>query len=56
MPSTNAADHDLPTSPLFWTHVSPYGRFELDMNAHLDLAAAVAAPLPGPRSGEPATV
>ncbi|WP_173867936.1 hypothetical protein SALCHL_000050 [Streptomyces albus subsp. chlorinus] len=26
-------------SPPFWTHVNPYGRFELDMNSHLDLAA-----------------
>jgi TnpA family transposase len=26
-------------SPLFWTHVNPYGRFTLDMGAHLDLAA-----------------
>ncbi|MFF6888947.1 Tn3 family transposase [Streptomyces sp. NPDC012421] len=26
-------------SPLFWTHVNPYGRFELDMNSHLALAA-----------------
>ncbi|MFD7054802.1 Tn3 family transposase [Streptomyces mirabilis] len=25
-------------SPLFWTHVNPYGRFELGMNSHLDLA------------------
>lgn len=41
---------------LFWTHVNPYGRFELNMNAHLNLAAAAVAPLPGPRSGEPATV
>lgn len=24
-------------SPLFWTHVNPYGRFELDMNNRLDL-------------------
>ncbi|MER7442826.1 Tn3 family transposase [Micromonospora avicenniae] len=24
-------------SPLFWTHVNPYGRFEPDMNSHLDL-------------------
>ncbi|MCO6008414.1 transposase [Actinoallomurus purpureus] len=30
-------------SPLFWTHVNPYGRFELDMNSHLDLVAAVVA-------------
>ncbi|MFE4540833.1 Tn3 family transposase [Streptomyces scopuliridis] len=36
-------------SPLFWTHVSPYGRFELDMNSHLALAAAVAT-LAGPRT------
>jgi hypothetical protein len=26
-------------SPLFWTHVNPYGRFTLDMGTHLDLAA-----------------
>jgi hypothetical protein len=25
-------------SPLFWTHVNPYGRFELGLNSHLDLA------------------
>ncbi len=36
-------------SPLFWTHVNACGRFELDMNSHLDLAAAVAT-LPGPRT------
>nr|WSX53752.1 Tn3 family transposase [Streptomyces sp. NBC_00974] len=24
-------------SPLFWTHVNPYGRFELDMDRHLHL-------------------
>ncbi|MFE9414110.1 Tn3 family transposase [Streptomyces griseofuscus] len=46
-------------SPLFWTHVNPYGRFELDMNSHLDLAAAESL-VPGPRTGperipEPAT-
>ncbi|WP_179890875.1 hypothetical protein [Streptomyces sp. or3] len=39
-----------------WTHMNPYGQVEVGMNAHLDLAAAAAAPLPGPRSGEPATV
>ncbi|MBQ0887472.1 Tn3 family transposase [Streptomyces sp. RM72] len=38
-------------SPLFWTDVHPYGRFELDMNSHLDLAATVAA-FPGPRTGQ----
>ncbi len=36
--------------------MNPYGQVEVGMNAHLDLAAAAAAPLPGPRSGEPATV
>jgi hypothetical protein len=35
-------------SPLFWTHVNPYGRFELDMNSHLALAT-VATMVPGPR-------
>lgn len=38
-------------SPLFWTHVNPYGRFELDMNSRLDLSAA--APIPAQRTGEP---
>ncbi|MEU3184012.1 Tn3 family transposase [Streptomyces sp. NPDC006923] len=28
-------------SPLFWTHVNPYGRFELDMNSRLDLDLGV---------------
>jgi hypothetical protein len=38
-------------SPLFWTHVNPYGRFELDMNSRLDLdLAATGATVPGPRS------
>jgi TnpA family transposase len=48
-------------SPLFWTHVNPYGRFELDMTSHLELAlATMAATVPGPRTapdtqpGEPA--
>ncbi|MEI5102959.1 Tn3 family transposase [Streptomyces sp. PmtG] len=37
-------------SPLFWTHVNPYGRFELDMNSHLALAAAASrCPAPAPR-------
>ncbi|MGW1893859.1 hypothetical protein ACWCP6_26935 [Streptomyces sp. NPDC002004] len=40
-------------SPPLWTHVNPYGRFELDMNSHLDLAAA-ASMVPGRRTA-PAT-
>ena len=24
-------------TPLFWTHINPYGRFTLDMTTHLDL-------------------
>ncbi|MEO3805290.1 Tn3 family transposase [Nonomuraea sp. B1E8] len=31
-------------SALFWTHLNLYGRFELDMNRHLELEA-VADPL-----------
>jgi len=27
-------------TPLFWTHVNPYGRFTLDMDSHLDLNPA----------------
>jgi hypothetical protein len=44
---TDADRRALP--PLFWTHVNPYGRFELDLTSHLDLAAA-AAIVPGPRT------
>ncbi|MFF1922814.1 Tn3 family transposase [Streptomyces sp. NPDC058221] len=36
-------------SPLFWTHVTPCGRFELDMNSHL-ARAATASTVPGPRT------
>lgn len=44
-------------SPLFWTHVNPYGRFELDMNSRLDLdLAARAATVPGPRRAAEVTV
>ncbi|MEV7489041.1 Tn3 family transposase [[Kitasatospora] papulosa] len=37
-------------SPLFWTHVNPYGRFELDMNSRLDLDLSIRATVPGPRA------
>lgn len=37
-------------SPLFWTHVNPYGRFELDMNPHFALAPVTAAKAPGQRT------
>jgi len=36
--------------PLFWTHVNPYGRFELDMNSRLDLDLPIRATMPGPRT------
>lgn len=26
-------------SPLFWSNINPYGRFRLDMDARIDLAA-----------------
>ena len=40
-------------SPLFWTHVNPYGRFELDMSSRLDLATTpVVAVVPGQRAGQ----
>jgi len=32
-------------TPLFWTHINPYGRFRLDMSSHLDLAATGTAPV-----------
>ncbi|MEU5630494.1 Tn3 family transposase [Streptomyces rishiriensis] len=35
-------------SPLFWTHVDPYGRFELDMNSRLDLDMSIRTTVPGP--------
>ncbi|GAA2638053.1 hypothetical protein [Streptomyces vastus] len=34
-------------SPPFWTHVNPYGRFEMDMSNRLGLT------LPQPRTGVP---
>ncbi len=38
-------------SPLFWTPVNPYGRFELDMHSHLALSLVPAsASVPGPRA------
>ncbi|MEV0039818.1 hypothetical protein [Streptomyces sp. NPDC050804] len=40
-------------SPLFWTHVNPYGRFELDMNSRLDLDLSLRVAVPGPRTGQP---
>lgn len=33
------ADERRALSPLFWTHINPYGRFRLDMDTRLDLAA-----------------
>ncbi|AUA17263.1 Tn3 transposase DDE domain protein [Streptomyces malaysiensis subsp. malaysiensis] len=36
-------------SLLFWAHVNPYGRFELDMTRHLDLDLTAQAALPAPR-------
>ncbi|WP_390882312.1 Tn3 family transposase [Streptomyces salinarius] len=40
-------------SPLFWTHVNPYGRFELDMNSRLELDLSITANVvPGPRRPE----
>ncbi|MEU0969071.1 Tn3 family transposase [Streptomyces sp. NPDC005917] len=37
-------------SPLLWTHVNPYGRFESDMNSRLDLDLSIRATVPGPRT------
>ncbi|MFE7484072.1 hypothetical protein [Streptomyces sp. NPDC057552] len=34
-------------TPLFWSHVRPYGEANLDMDARLNLAAAT---VPGPRA------
>jgi hypothetical protein len=46
-----ATEAPFPLCPLFWTHVNPYGRFELDMNTRLDLGLASAvATVPSPRS------
>ena len=30
-------DEQRALSPLFWTHINPYGRFQLDMTTRLDL-------------------
>ncbi|MFD4029535.1 Tn3 family transposase [Streptomyces sp. NPDC058637] len=45
---TNADRRGL--SPLFWTHVNPYGRFDLDMSCRLDLVTAPWCPAGGPGS------
>lgn len=37
-------------SPLFWTHVNLYGRFELDMNSRLDLDLSIRTTVPSPRT------
>ncbi|MFE9250091.1 Tn3 family transposase [Streptomyces sp. NPDC007088] len=37
-------------SPLFWTQVNRYGRFELDMNSRLDPDLSIRATVPGPRT------
>ncbi|MEV0695934.1 Tn3 family transposase [Streptomyces sp. NPDC050388] len=39
-------------SPLLWTHVNPYGRFELDMNDRLDLTQALTVPGPARRQAQ----
>lgn len=36
------ADERCGLSPLFWTHINPYGRFRLDIDTRLDLTAAPA--------------
>ncbi|MFE7979888.1 Tn3 family transposase [Streptomyces shenzhenensis] len=42
--------------PLFWTHVNPYGRFELDMHSRLGLdLTGRSATVPGPRTREDET-
>ncbi|MFE2875077.1 Tn3 family transposase [Streptomyces roseus] len=41
-------------SPLFWTHVNPYGPFELDTDSRLDLD--LAAPNPSERTDGPQPV
>ncbi|WP_406326575.1 hypothetical protein [Streptomyces sp. NBC_00203] len=33
-------------TPLFWSHVRPYGTFRLDMNKRLDLGPSAAVPQP----------
>ena len=35
-------------SPLFWTHINPYGRFHLDMTTRLDLSRALGTERFGP--------
>lgn len=43
-------------TPLFWTHVNLYGRFDLDMDTHLNLdqaLAAIGAAIPAQRSAAP---
>jgi len=39
---TLAAEDRWALSPLFWTHINPYGHFRLDMDTRLDLTTAAA--------------
>ncbi|MDT4929671.1 MAG: hypothetical protein QOF92_2538, partial [Pseudonocardiales bacterium] len=43
-------------TPLFWTHVNLYGKFDLDMSTRLDLAALPTIAVEGPREPMVATV
>jgi hypothetical protein len=54
-PTYRAIEDRRALSPLFWTHVNPYGRFELDMNSRLDLdlTARAARPRREGRRGPP---
>lgn len=41
-------------SPLFWSHINPYGRFRLDMDTRLDLTPSISTPVPaGAGAGHP---
>ncbi len=40
-------------TPLFWTHVAPYGEVKLDMTSRLTLGVSTAAPLVLTRLGRP---
>lgn len=50
MVRANTVEDRRALSPLFWTHVNPYGRFVLDMDSRLDLASPPKTPSEEPQS------
>ncbi|MEV0202381.1 hypothetical protein [Nonomuraea sp. NPDC050691] len=38
MPGASTQEDRRSLSPLFWSHINPYGRFQPDMDKYLDMS------------------